>query len=392
MLDHSVEDFNGEKILLILVKESETKPAHLRGDPNKAFVRSCGTSRKASRAELGAFMLNSKTPKWEELRASSLIPDAELPNKLDTVTIFKLLERKEFSSAAEVFAWLETEKFISREPAGGGYLTNLGAIAAAHKLSEFPDLARKAVRVVTYSGFDKSKAKEEKVGQKGYAVGFQGLLKFIVNALPKSEVIKNALRIESPVYPEIALREIIANALVHQDFSITGTGPLIEIYDDRIEVSNPGSLLPSKEPNRLIGTQPESRNQELANAFMRYRICEQRGSGLIKAGLQAEFCGLPPIEFFSGPNYFKVTLHSPRTFAEMTGKERLAACYQHATLRHVGRAVMTNKSLRERLKMSEKQRSKVSMLIQDAITEGLIKVADPQNKSKKYAEYLPYWA
>jgi ATP-dependent DNA helicase RecG len=265
-------------------------------------------------------------------------------------------------------------------------------VAAAHKLSEFPDLARKSVRVVTYSGFDKSKTKEETVGKKGYAVGFQGLLKFILNALPKSEVIKNALRIESSVYPEIALREIIANALVHQDFAITGTGPLIEIYDDRIEISNPGSLLPSKEANRLIGTQPESRNQELANAFMRYRICEQRGSGLIKAGLQAELYGLPPIEFFAGPNYFKVTLHSPRTFAEMTGKERLGACYQHATLRHVGRDVMTNKSLRQRLKMSEKQRSKVSMLIQDAIHEGLIKVADPQNKSKKYAEYLPYWA
>lgn len=272
------------------------------------------------------------------------------------------------------------------------YLTNLGVIAAATKLSDFPDIARKAIRVIIYDGLNKSKTKEEKPGVKGYAIGFQGLLKFIVEHLPKSEVIEEALRKERSVYPEIALREIIANALIHQDFSITGTGPLIEIYDDRIEISNPGSLLPSKEAKRLIGTQPESRNQYMAQAFMRYRICEERGSGLIKAGLEAELYGLPPIEFFSGPNYFKVTLHTPLTFAEMTAQERLGACYQHATLKHLCSDVMTNKSLRERLKMPEKQRSKVSMLIQEAIEQGLVKPADPQNKSKKYTEYLPYWA
>ena len=53
---------------------------------------------------------------------------------------------------------------------------------------------------------------------------------------------------------------------------------------------------------------------------------------------------------------------------------------------------MTNKSLRERLKMSEKQRSMVSVLIQEAIDKKLIKAADPNNKSRKFAEYVPFWA
>jgi ATP-dependent DNA helicase RecG len=218
------------------------------------------------------------------------------------------------------------------------------------------------------------------------------LLNFVMSLLPQSEVIEKALRKKRTVYPEIALREIIANALIHQDFSLTGTGPMIEIFDDRIEISNPGGLLPSKQLDRIIGTQPESRNEHLARHFRRYKICEERGSGLLKAGLQIELYGLPPIEFSAGPNFFKVTLHSPRTFAQMSARERLEACYQHAVLRHLSDGTMTNTSLRERLKMPERQRSMVSALIQEALDKGRIKNADPENKSRKFAEYVPLWA
>jgi predicted HTH transcriptional regulator len=213
-----------------------------------------------------------------------------------------------------------------------------------------------------------------------------------MSLLPQSEVIERALREKRTVYPEIALREIVANALIHQDFSISGAGPLVEIFDDRIEISNPGGLLPSKRLDRLIGTQPESRNEQLARAFRRYKICEERGSGLFKAGLQVELYGLPPIDFQAGPNHFKVTLYSPRTFAKMSARERLEACYQHAVLKYYSDSAMTNASLRVRLKMPEKQRSMVSMLIQEAIDKELVKPADPDNKSRKFAQYVPVWA
>ena len=76
----------------------------------------------------------------------------------------------------------------------------------------------------------------------------------------------------------------------------------------------------------------------------------------------------------------------------MSARERLEACYQHAVLKHYSDSAMTNKSLRERLKMSEKQRSMVSVLIQEAIDKQLVKAADPTNTSRKFAEYVPIWA
>lgn len=392
-LDHMVVDFESVPLLFIYVPESVVKPVHLRGKSlEDAFIRSGGTTRQASRQEIGMLMLNSRTPRWEELHASVLLPDTEFTEKLNVQPIFNMLERPATTTQDETVAWMEGERFIVREPAGGGYITNIGAIAAARHLTEFPDLSRKAVRVVVYDGLNKAKTKREQEGTKGYAISFQGLMQFVMSLLPQSEVIEKALRTMRTVYPEIALREIIANALIHQDFSITGTGPLIEIYDDRIEFSNPGGLLPSKRLDRLIGTQPESRNEQLARAFRRYKICEERGSGLLKAGQQIELYGLPPMEFTAGSNYFKVTLHSPRPFAKMSAKERLEACYQHAVLKYYSDSAMTNTSLRERLKMPEKQRSMVSVLIQQAIDQRLVKSADPENKSKKFAEYVPFWA
>lgn len=392
-LDHAVHDYESVRLLFIYVPESSVKPVHVRGKTlDVAFIRSGGTTRRASRQEIGTMMLHSRTPRWEELRASMLMADDELIASLKTASILKLADTAPPTSNNETLDWLAGERFIVREPAGGGYVTNLGAIAAAQRLADFPDLSRKAMRVIVYDGLNKSKTQREQEGTQGYAVGFQNLLRFVMLLLPQSEVIERALRVKKTVYPEIALRELIANALIHQDFSITGVSPLIEVFNDRIEISNPGGLLPSKRLDRLIGTQPESRNEQLARAFRLYKICEERGSGLLKAGMEVELYGLPPMEFRAGSNHFKVTLYSPRTFKQMSARERLEACYQHAVLKHFSDDALTNKSLRERLKMPEKQRTMVSGLIQTAVDKGMIRPVDPANKSRKFAKYVPSWA
>ena len=211
------------------------------------------------------------------------------------------------------------------------------------------------------------------------------------NALPHSEVIQQSLRTEVTVYPEIALRELIANALIHQDFTVTGAGPMVEIYDDRIEITNPGTLLPGKRPDRLIGTTPESRNDILASSFRRYRICEERGTGFQKVVGAIELFGLPPLVFTLQENAFRVTLYAPRKFTEMSQTDRVEACYQHAVLQYLSSSTLTNTTVRERFKLHEKHRNQITNLIGDAVALGRIKRKDAGN-GKKFAEYLPYWA
>ena len=239
---------------------------------------------------------------FEELHCSSLKLPHEILNLLDFRSIFKLLNKPIPQSQDEILRWMEDERMIDPIDDAGFYITNFGALASAHNLNDFDGLSRKSIRLIRYEGLNKLKTEKEYPGSKGFAIGFSGLISFIRALLPGNEIIKNALRTETSVYPEIALREIIANALIHQDFSIRGSGPMIEIFDDRIEVSNPGKLLPSKKIDRLIRTTPESRNEILAAAFRRYNICEERGSGFEKAVAAVELYGLPPLKFLETEN------------------------------------------------------------------------------------------
>jgi len=392
-LMHAVVEYQDVPILFVHIPESAMKPVVLRGKQlDQTFVRVGGTTRSASRQEVGSLMLNSRTPRWEDLNASTLLDDDGLIGALSPLPILELLGKPIPGSKEDMLSFMRTQEFIARDPRSGGHVTNLGAITAARELAAFADLSRKSVRVIVYQGRNKVTAKHERLGHRGYAVGFDGLLSYVSSHLPQGEVIDRAFRRTMPIFPSIALREVIANALIHQDFSMTGTGPLIEIYDDRIEISNPGALLPTKSLHRLIGTQPESRNEKLARAFRMYRICEERGSGILKAAQSMEMHGLPAMKFQSDQGTFKVTMYGPRTYAEMSVNERLEACYQHAVVKHFSSEPMTNKSLRERLRMPESRRSMVSALIQLAMDHGLIKPADPDNRSRKFMQYQPFWA
>ena len=84
------------------------------------------------------------------------------------------------------------------------------------------------------------------------------------------------------MFPSIAVRELTANALIHQDFSESGASVRIEIYSDRIEFTNLG--IPSIPTERFID-EDNARNERLADLSRRLRLCEKRGSGLIKSSM-----------------------------------------------------------------------------------------------------------
>lgn len=392
-IEHSIETYQSSTILFVYIKESAIKPVHLRsGTIEDAFIRSGGSTQRASRHEVGSLMLNSKTPHFEELHATKLKSSSEVLELLNGESIFRLLGRPTPPDNSSMLYWMKEEKMIDEEDGIGYYITNFGALASARNLQVFDGLSRKSVRVIRYKGANKIQTIKEYPGSKGYAIGFEGLIDFVKSLLPSSEIIKNALRQEVAVYPEIALRELIANALIHQDFSVRGAGPMVEIFDDRIEISNPGKLLPSKKIDRLIGTTPESRNEVLAAAFRRYNICEERGSGFEKSVEAIEVYGLPPLKPEELANSFRVTIYSPKTFSDLTPAERVEAAYQHSILRYYSSEGMTNTTLRKRFKMHDKQRSQVSLVIKEALAQNRIKPRDPDNASTKFAEYIPFWA
>lgn len=209
-IDHAIENLNGISVLLIHIKESAIKPVHLKsGGIEDAWIRTGGCTRKASRQEIGGLMLNSKTPQFEELHASKLRNDSEILDLLDYRSIYKLLNKPIPQKLDGIIHWMKDEKMINEIDGTGYYITNFGALAAAHNLRDFDDLSRKSIRLIKYKGINKLETEKEYPGSKGYAIGFDGLITFVKALLPASEIIKNALRTETTVYPEIALRKLL---------------------------------------------------------------------------------------------------------------------------------------------------------------------------------------
>jgi ATP-dependent DNA helicase RecG len=280
------------------------------------------------------------------------------------------------------------EKFIAQ--ANGHYnITNLGALLFAKNLGSFDHLARKAIRVIQYEGTGKLKTLKDQFGQKGYVVGFDGLLNYISGLLPSNEEIGKAFRREVRMYPEVAIRELVANAIIHQDFRESGISPMVEIYADRIEISNPGN--PMVDTKRFID-EYQSRNELLASAMRRTGLCEEKGSGIDKVIAEIELFQLPAPDFQVKETHTKAVVYAPQQLTEMDRKDKTRACYQHCCLKFVTNKKMTNQTLRDRFKIEDKNYSAASRIIRDTIEEGLIKEQDPENKSKKHISYIPFWA
>ena len=328
-----------------------------------------------------------QTP-FEDRIAVERVRDDEVLRLLDYPTYFELLDRPLPENRGGILDALARDRLIHRSDAGGWNVTNLGLVLFAKHMEDMDNLRRKSIRVIQYDGTSRIETQGEQVGTKGYASGFEGLIRFINGLLPSNEVIEQAIRKTVPRFPELAVRELVANALIHQDFFITGAGPMVEIFEDRIEITNPGA--PLVDTQRLVDSPPRSRNESLASFMRRIGICEERGSGWDKIVFQSEFYQLPaPLAEVVEDNT-RVVLFASRPLSSMDKTERVRATYFHACLRYVNREYVTNTSVRGRFGIAARNSAQASRLISEAIDEGVIMPDDP-NAAPRLMRYVPWW-
>ena len=378
-----------EKAVVILeVPRAHSKPVQFQG---VEFIRvgSCRQKLKDHpEIERTLWRVFETTP-FEELIALCHVDAADVLSQLDYPSYFELLEQPLPEDRDKILSRLADDRMIAPDAAGKWNITNLGAILFARNLDEFKTLARKTVRIVVYEGQSRLKTLREQPVRKGYAAGFKTLIDHVNALLPRTEVVDHGIRREVPLYPEPAIRELIPNALIHQDFSITGSGPMIEIFSDRMEITNPGQPLVKTE--RFLDSPPRSRNEALASFMRRLGVCEERGSGVDKVVAETERYQLPAPLFESPEGFTRAILFTHRPLRKMDRADRTRACYLHACLCYVKRSPMTNSTLRARLGISEPNKAMASRIISDAIKGGFVKAEDPR-QGKKYARYVPFWA
>ena len=379
---------DGQPVVLLEIERAFRHPVQFQG---QEYIR-IGSYKK----KLKEFSEKERTlwrifdqSRFEDAIAAERVGSDEVLRLLDYPAYFDLLVQPLPANRDGILEALANDYLIRACDAGGWNITNLGAILFAKKLREFPLLKRKALRIIQYRGTGRDASLKEQEGGKGYACGFEGLIGYINGLLPANEVIEQALRKSVPMFPELAVRELVANALIHQDFFQTGTGPMVEIFEDRIEITNPGE--PLVDTNRFVDTPPKSRNEALASLMRRFRICEERGSGIDKVVFQVELFQLPAPLFEKPEGFTRTILFAHKPLSAMDKADRVRACYLHACLKYVNRDFLTNTSVRQRFGIEIQNTATASRIIKEAVDAGAIFPYD-SNAAPKLMKYIPNWA
>ena len=326
---------------------------------------------------------------FEKLIAVDDIDEGEVLEYLEYTKYFDLLKLPLPENRASILEAFINDDLVQKNDNAKYSITNLGAILFAKDLTKFTNLKRKAIRVIQYKDNTKFETIKEIEGSKGYAVGFEGLIEYINNLLPSNEVIKQALRENVRMYPELSIREIVANAIIHQDFFQSGNSVMIEIFASRFEVTNPGT--PLVDTQRFLDSPPKSRNEALASFMRRIGVCEERGSGIDKIVLQSEIYQLPAPIFETRDEHTIAILFAHRELKDMDKQDKIRACYQHASLRYIQRDYMTNATLRERFGVDAKNTAMISRIIKDTLDEEQVYIYD-ESAGTKARKYIPWWA
>ncbi len=334
---------------------------------------------------------------WDKLRNSRFedvcpIKDlryAEVLQMIDCGAYFSMLKLPQPTEENEVMHYLMEDGVAIKLDNGLYGITNLGAILFAKDLNNFPRLGRKAMRVVQYQGKNRLFIQKEETFKTGYAICFENIVRYVNALLPSNEDIATVALTTKSIYPLPSVREAIANSLIHQDLYITGAGPVVEVFDNRIEVTNPGT--PLVDIMRIIDNPPKSRNEKLASLMRRMKMCEELGRGWDRMVLacESQFLPAPRIEIFEEST--KVTLFSEMEFKNIPADDKLWSCYLHSCLMYIQGDALTNTSLRDRFGLKESSAGSVSRLIKEAVAIQKIKPIDP-NTAKRYMRYVPVWA
>ena len=376
------------QVVVLEIERATHQPTNFSGAEYTRIGEVKKPLKEAPDRERRLWQIFSQEP-FEGLIAAERLDVEKVLSLLDYPSYFDLLGLPLPSNQDGIVEALSEDNLIQPCPAGGWDITNLGAILLAKRLADFPSVSRKALRVILYRGTSRVETLKERQGIKGYAAGFEGVMGDINSLLPSNEIIEQALRKTVPMCPELAIRELVANALIHQDFFITGAGPMVEIFENRIEITNPGAPLVSTA--RFIDTPPRSRNETLASLMRRFGICEERGSGIDKVISEVELFQLPAPLFEAPGEFTRTMLFAHKNLKDLSRADRIRACYLHACLCYLTHRKMTNATLRERFGIADQNAAEASRFLKEAIEDNKILVEDPDVGTRSRA-YLPFWA
>lgn len=326
---------------------------------------------------------------FESMVAKEHIEGKNLGEYLDLSNYYRLLGKPFPTKEGDLVEDLVRDGVIKVQDDGRYAILNCGALAIGRSLSAFPSLKGKGIRVICHNGEYLTSFSEDKTFDEGYALCLEEVVDFIESRAGREEVIDKTLRRSVYPYPVVAIREMIANAIIHQDLTVHGSGVVVHLFANRVSVTNPGELL--CDIKRSIDALPKTRNEELARIVRKMGFVEEQGSGFDRIEEECALRKMPSIFLETDATKTTMTLYRRYGYREFDKQDIIRTCYTFACLRHFNGLETTNPILRERLGVEDRNAAMVSRILKECVDAGDLKGAESA-KDKRSLNYVPFYA
>ncbi|HEU64882.1 MAG TPA: hypothetical protein ENH96_05820 [Chlamydiae bacterium] len=289
------------KELLVIKVPHAVGPFYLKkyGERDGTYIRLGSTNRKADIDTLKTLKRLSENITFDEL---PLIKAKK--NDIDWALlkqIFKRKRKKIDMNKAENLGIIK-EHMGKKYPSNGGIL-----LFGKNRMKYFPDIN---IRCVRFSGNDRDKVLDHYDIDIALPLAIEEAINFVEKVSFKFSKFGKIYREDILQFPSVAIRESIINAVVHTDYSIKGTSIQIAIFDNRIEITNPGGLPFGLTLERAITGVSKIRNRVLARVFRELSIIEQWGSGMRRIIKTYQDLNIVPPIFEEIDTFFRIILFS----------------------------------------------------------------------------------
>lgn len=285
-----------ENVFIIKVQEGNNKPYRCT---NGFYIRNGASSIKLSTQEIIEFIQFEGKVKFDELISKR----AKYPDNLSVAAVHKYKQLSEINpSIADDELLINLGVVFKNESTT--VINNTGVLFFIQNPAFY--ISQSAVTCVSYKGNFKVDILDKKTFDQDIITNIDDTITFLKRHLKVSYEITELQRKEKLEIPEVVLREAVVNAVAHRDYFEKGANVMIEVFDNRVEITNPGGLPKGLKPEDF-GKRTLARNPLIAALLNRARYIEKLGTGIERMRQEMQRAALPAPEF-NYDYFFTITL------------------------------------------------------------------------------------
>lgn len=271
--DISFQNIDGKYIIIVRIAKGNNPPYHLKskGEKEGTYIRVGSSNRKATPE-----LLEELYRKRSNISFDSV---AVYEKKLDEINLHSFKDQFKQIVGEEVTLTSLRKLNLTYQEHDQLFPTNALILLSDDDLRQklFP---YSKIECARFKGTTPGNFIDQKTIDAPLTLQAEQAYQFLLRHISQGSSYEGVYRKDRWEYPIIALREVIRNAIIHRDYALTGKDIKIAVFDDKIEITSPGNLLPTVDFNQMESGQSDIRNKVLAPIFKKLGIIEQWGNGL----------------------------------------------------------------------------------------------------------------